>query len=107
MLDSSNFIRPVIVNGNSMWPTITDGQQVMCEIGYYETSTPCIGDIVLCIHPLKPSVRVIKRIKEVNSDGRVFLEGDNPDPIGSTDSHAFGLVAKEQIMGRILISPNS
>ena len=98
---------PVIVNGDSMWPTIRDGEQVMCEIGYYESTKPRIGEIVLCIHPLIPSVRVIKRITEVYSDGRVFLEGDNPDPVGSTDSHAFGMVAKEQILGRILISSKS
>jgi nickel-type superoxide dismutase maturation protease len=107
MLDTPNQTCPIIVNGDSMWPTICDGDQVVCEVGYYESTKPRVGDVVLCIHPLKPSVRVIKRISQIHSGARVFLKGDNPDPIATTDSHAFGLVAREQLLGRILISPKS
>ena len=94
----------VIVNGDSMWPTLSDGDEVICDLSSYDDNKPVVGDIVLSVHPLKSSVKVVKRIFSIDSEGRVFLKGDNPDPIASTDSHAFGKVEQRQILGRILLS---
>ena len=41
-------------------------------------------------HPLKPNVVVVKRVLRVESNGDLFLVGDNPDPLASEDSHNFG-----------------
>tara|TARA_A100001037_G_C15151343_1_gene639440 strand:- start:1265 stop:1576 length:312 start_codon:yes stop_codon:yes gene_type:complete len=94
----------VLVKGGSMWPTIVDGQVVICDHEYYSNNIPVVGDIIMCQHPLKPKVKLIKRISAINSDNTVFITGDNPDPIASTDSHAFGHLAISQIIGRIDIS---
>ena len=88
----------VVVRGDSMWPTICDGDEVPCEVDVSLN----VGDVVLSIHPLKPNTKIVKRITKIDSRGQFFLEGDNPDPIGSTDSHAFGYVALDQIIGRII-----
>jgi len=91
----------VRINGDSMWPTLRDGDEVECDLSAYSDSLPVVGDVVLSVHPLRSSVRVVKRVGEISSLGRFFLQGDNPDPLSTTDSHTFGPVAIELILGRI------
>jgi hypothetical protein len=42
----------------------------------------------------------IKRVRMVNPDGSLWLEGDNP--FGSTDSRAFGPVPARRLRGRVV-----
>tara|TARA_B100000963_G_scaffold322243_1_gene306157 strand:- start:1640 stop:1897 length:258 start_codon:yes stop_codon:yes gene_type:complete len=79
-----------------MWPTLHHDQVVE----FRETepgATYHAGDIVLAKHPMKTDVVVIKRILRVESDGRLFLVGDNPDPTASEDSHNFGPVKPDHV----------
>ena len=76
----------VQIHGDSMWPTLRDGDVVEAIQGL----SPVVGDIVVAKHPFK-KMNVIKRVKRILGDG-IFIEGDNPDPIGSEDSHNFGLI---------------
>ncbi len=85
----------VRIHGDSMWPTLKDGDKVEAIQG----PIPVVGDIVIAHHPMK-KMTVIKRVKRIQSDG-LFLEGDNPDPIGSEDSHNFGLVPTSSIIAII------
>ena len=94
----------VTVKGDSMWPTFVDGEELVCDLSCYNDNDPKVGQIVLSIHPLKSSIKVVKRISGIDSEGRFFLKGDNPDPVASTDSHAFGMVERKHIVGRIVIS---
>ena len=59
-----------------------------------------VGDIILAEHPYKSSVKIIKRIAEIESDGKLQLIGDNPAQ--STDSRTFGAVSIESIVGRVV-----
>ena len=87
----------VDIQGDSMWPTIFDGDR--SEFVPYDRDTaPVEGSVVLAQHPLKQGVMMVKRIKTV-CDDRVFLEGDNPDPLASEDSHNFGTVPFCNIVG--------
>ena len=43
---------------------------------------------------------MVKRILRVEPDGRLFLVGDNPDPLASEDSHNFGPVSLEAVRGK-------
>jgi len=52
----------------------------------------------LAQHPLTPNIRLVKRISEI-VEKRYFIEGDNPDPLASEDSHNFGPVDRNAIMG--------
>ena len=93
----SRFI-DVKVNGNSMWPTLRDGDIVRFEIIDSKLIEP--NQIVLFKHPFKKNFKLIKRISTIE-DGEVFLIGDNPDPNASEDSHNFGLVKQSEILATL------
>ena len=56
-----------------------------------------VGNIVVFTHPFKPKVTCVKRVKRITDSG-LFVEGDNPDPLASEDSHNFGIVSLDAII---------
>ncbi len=105
-MDSSKLDGPfqVLVSGSSMWPTLSDGDEVTCNPLSYSHSKPEIGDVVLVRHPFHSNLLILKRISELQDDGTFSLAGDNPDPTSSDDSHNFGPVQKSAILGKITIN---
>ena len=79
----------VVVNGDSMWPTLKQGSTAKFE--RIDPNLVSVGQIVLLDHPFRPNLRIIKRVQYIE-DSRLFLVGDNPDPTASEDSHNFGEV---------------
>ena len=94
----SRFI-DVKVKGDSMWPTLENGNIVRFE----KTNSDAIeiNQIVLFKHPFKKDFNLIKRINSID-EGRVFLVGDNPDPNASEDSHNFGLVKSSKVLAVLI-----
>ena len=90
----SRFI-DVKVKGDSMWPTLENGDIVRFE--KTDSNAIEINHIVLFKHPFKKDFNLIKRINSIDG-GRVFLVGDNPDPNASEDSHNFGQIGLEGII---------
>jgi nickel-type superoxide dismutase maturation protease len=89
----------VVIHGNSMWPTFVDGDVLIGE--QYDSGPLKLRDVVVVKHPLNPRVTVVKRLAEFLPDGRLFLEGDNPDPTASEDSHSFGPINSDAIIATI------
>ena len=58
-----------------------------------------VGDIVVARHPFRTDVHVIKRLVELDDEGRARLEGDNPS--ASTDSRTLGGFSRRSIVGRV------
>ena len=87
------FRKAVRVSGDSMTPTLDDG-----DIVSIARAGPNIGDIVLAQHPYKQSVTMLKRVANIDENGRFELRGDNPTE--STDSRTFGSVPIEYIKGK-------
>ncbi|RJU85226.1 MAG: hypothetical protein DWC02_06755 [Candidatus Poseidoniales archaeon] len=85
----------VIIKGDSMWPTYNDGESIDCT--EYNGSEILESAIVVFAHPLKTGVICVKRVARVN-DESIFVQGDNPDPTASEDSHNFGWVKKASII---------
>ena len=83
----------VQVSGNSMYPTLSDGDIVLVK----PIRKPLVGDVVLVQHPYKKSVKIIKRVAADADNGQYELRGDNPDE--STDSRTFGSVPLKYILG--------
>ena len=94
----SRFI-DVKVNGNSMWPTLRDGDIARFEKIDSKLIEPNL--IVIFKHPFKKDFNLIKRISTIEG-GEVFLVGDNPDPNASEDSHNFGLIDIEDIIAVLI-----
>ena len=83
-----------------MWPNFKDGEIFdYLPIDNVEIES-LTGSVVVLYHPYKQDVKMVKRVKFVES-GRLFLEGDNPDPSASQDSHNFGLVEPNLLIGII------
>ena len=78
-----------------MWPSFKDGDTLPCE--EYSGQDLAVGNIVVFTHPFKANVTCVKRVKRV-TDSAVFVEGDNPDPLASEDSHNFGIVPLDAII---------
>ena len=87
-----------VVSGDSMWPTYADGERLVCT---EDVSNVAADSIIVFQHPLRSKVRAIKRVKEID-DVTVFVEGDNPDPLASEDSHNFGRIPLSNVIGVVL-----
>jgi len=85
----------VVVKGDSMWPTLNDGDMIQCE--EYANQEISISCIVVFTHPFKQAVTCVKRVKRIEGD-RLFVQGDNPDPTASDDSHNFGWITRNSIL---------
>ena len=90
----------VRIQGDSMWPTFRDGD--VLTFTQQNLSSLAVSDVVLVSHPLKPEVRMVKRVLRIEANGDLFLVGDNPDPLASEDSHNFGPVPCRLVQGRWL-----
>ena len=84
------------IEGESMFPIIMEGAQVVVDEGASVT----VGDIVVARHPFKTSLEMAKRITGIDANGKYFLVGDNSDE--STDSRTFGPVSIECIKGKVV-----
>ena len=87
-----------VVSGDSMWPTYTEGERLVCS---GDVSTVAADSVIVFQHPLRSKVRAIKRIKQID-EATVFVEGDNPDPLASEDSHNFGRIPLSNVIGVVL-----
>ena len=86
----------VVVNGDSMWPTLKHGETI--NVIPYLDHQLMEDDIVVFYDPRETSRVCIKRLRRIEANG-FFVEGDNPDPTASTDSHNFGLIPPNLVIG--------
>jgi len=86
----------VLVQGPSMAPVLRHGNQVLVLFGR-RCATP--GAVVVVALP--DGTLAVKRLVRLESDGKVWVEGDNP--FGSTDSRSLGPLPGEAVRGRVLL----
>lgn len=79
-----------------MLPLLKPGEEVLADPKAYAHCAPTSGEIVVALHPQRPDLKIIKRVRAVGADGRVALAGDNPAE--STDFDALG---PEYLLGRV------
>lgn len=85
-----------------MLPTLQPGEEVLVVPVHKATQSSASispGDIVICLHPLKPSIRMVKRVSETFYDGSCYVLSDNATE--GTDSRSFGVVGPELVIGRV------
>ena len=88
------------ISGDSMEPTLNEGDLVFVDMRAYRTSTPAANEIVVARHPYQRDLRIAKRVSHTTNAGRVYLISDNPNM--GTDSRVFGAVASERVLGRVV-----
>lgn len=82
-----------------MLPTLKPGDEVLVDARAYRSAMPHVGDVVVAAHPYRPNFWLIKRISQVQSDGRCYLVGDNRAE--STDSRAYGWFEQTDLLGKV------
>ena len=89
----------VAVEGDSMRPTLEQGDWLLVHHDAFEKAAARVGDLVLVSDPREPSRLLAKRVAEVHDGGReLFVTGDAHDT--STDSRDFGSVTTSTVEGR-------
>jgi len=88
--------RLIVVRGNSMAPTLLDGDRLIVRLG----RTPVPGDLVVFrardVVPESSVMWMVKRAEQVAPNGSVIVRGDNAR---SQDSRHFGPVPSKSILG--------
>ncbi len=85
-----------LVSGNSMSPTLSDGDAVLIK----PVKAAKSGDLILASHPYKSNVKILKRVGEISDSGQMTLIGDNPSE--STDSRSFGSISSKHLIGKVV-----
>ncbi len=86
------------VSNNSMLPTLKPQEDVLV-VPVNKTTPIAPGDIVVCFHPLTPTMRLVKRVSETFYDGSCYVLSDNAAE--GSDSRTFGVVGRELLIGRV------
>ena len=87
--------RRVVVEGDSMQPTLAPGDRLLVVRG----RRPPVGALVAVRDPREPGRVLVKRVAAWRDDG-VWVLGD--DPAASTDSRHFGPVPPDALVGRVV-----
>ena len=90
--------RRYLISGSSMLPSLRDGDCVLIDARAFAHRPPNVGEVVLALVPA--GIEVVKRVRHVDSAGRIWLHGDNPPE--STDSRDFGPLGAADIGGLVL-----
>lgn len=83
--------------GDSMKPTLMPGQYVLTFNWYYLFNNPNMNDLIVVKQGDKD---IIKRVKQVNIENMLWVEGDNKNY--STDSRKFGFIPLSSVQGKVV-----
>ncbi len=88
----------VAVAGDSMAPTLLDGDWLLCR-RFDSAYGVRVGDVVVVERPDRTGLLIVKRVLRRDPDGW-WVEGDNAD--ASDDSRVFGPVPERCVVARVL-----
>jgi len=89
----------VAVAGESMTPTLADGDWLWCRRLDGSRGVRA-GDVVVLERPDRPGLLLVKRVVRREPDGW-WVEGDNA--AASDDSRLFGSVPDERLVARVVL----
>ena len=93
---------PVLVQGDSMYPTLHNGERIVVEKLTYYIQPPARGDIVVCFYPGHAISRV-KRIIGLPGErvailnGAVYINGEQLDERAYWNDYIYGDMEERQI----------
>jgi signal peptidase I len=83
------------INGNSMHPTLCDGDYIIAH--NYFLKTLSIGDIVIVDHPIYGEI--IKRLSYIDNADNLWLVGDGTDTLSS---QKMGAIPRSALAARMI-----
>lgn len=86
----------ITIEGDSMFPTLKAGDRVLID----KKAAIGVDDVVVAHHPFKSSVKIVKRISAIESEGEISLAGDNPSE--SSDSRVLGPFRHKDVIGKVV-----
>ena len=95
-------LRMIAIEGDSMSPTIKNGDLKWVDYSKNTLEILKIGDIVLFRNPFGKNL-IVKRINNIDIEKGFWMKGDNKNILESTDSETFGHVKSQNIKGKVLI----
>ncbi|MEY3890342.1 MAG: hypothetical protein RLY62_524 [Actinomycetota bacterium] len=90
------------VSGSSMAPTYSAGDWLVIRYLSGREHTLAIGGVYLIEDPIRPGIKLLKRLKETRMEhGNIsyWVEGDN---LQSADSRQWGWVEKDRFIAKVL-----
>jgi len=81
------------VQGDSLYPTVRDGDYV---ITWDKSKRISINSLLIISHPEHGTI--IKRVASINSNGELLVSGENQL---STSSSSMGWIPPKQVLGRV------
>lgn len=89
-----------MVHDESMVPTLRPGDRLLVDSRAYRGRLPRVGEIVVLTDPEAPRRWLVKRVADVDADGRTIdVRGDAP--AAARDSRRFGRVPTGSVVGRV------
>ena len=95
-------ISTAAVSGSSMSPTYNAGDWLLIRYLSGEEHNLPIGTVYLIEDPIRPGIKLLKRLKETRLEHgitRYWVEGDNSM---SADSRKWGWIEKDRFIAKVL-----
>ncbi len=88
----------IAVTGHSMEPALRDGDWLLVDPTAFVGRGPRPGELVVARDPRHPTRLIVKRVRDVSADGRLYVAGDHP--AHGDEGAAIGAVPPDAIVGR-------
>jgi len=83
------------ISGNSMHPTLRDGDYIVASRIFSKKIMP--GDIVIVSHPIYKEI--IKRVELIDGEDNLWLVGDGTDTLSTAK---MGAIPRSAFMGKMI-----
>jgi nickel-type superoxide dismutase maturation protease len=93
----------VKVSGSSMSPTFMPGDWLIVKSVHKNSAQLKIGSVYLVSDPVRPGVKLLKRLKEQRVNNGVIEYWVEGDSLISEDSRKWGWLGRDQFLAKVVI----
>lgn len=86
------------ITGQSMHPTLKQGDLVLINTRAFKNTPPQTNDIIILWHPTLENLKIIKRLHHTTPEGNYFVLSDNSQ---GQDSRHYGPLNPNKIIGKV------
>jgi nickel-type superoxide dismutase maturation protease len=93
----------VKVSGSSMLPTFMPDDWLIVKLVHKNSAQLKIGSVYLVSDPVRPGVKLLKRLKEQRVNNGVIEYWVEGDSLISEDSRKWGWLGRDQFLAKVVI----